>query len=160
MKNRLLLIPAILALCAGFVFVQTQCHPPSASQDVFAHIPREYQKKVKEAFVGMPTNAVLANDLKVYRHWGGKAEETGSPWYSPTKYERPDEARRFLALPDVNVADRISCFVIPQGTTILRGKAASMVGNPPFGEYAVGGGEQIYLANPAVARVVPCGSDY
>ncbi len=38
---------------------------------------------------------------------------------------------------------------------ILRGKAASQVGEPRFGGYATGGGEQIYVPDPSVVRQLP-----
>jgi hypothetical protein len=90
----------------------------------------------------------LQEDLIVYRRWGGKAAETGSPWYSTAPYERPGNARRYLALPEGNTAESLTAFRIPMGTTILRGRTASMAGEPGFGAMAVGGGQQIYLADP------------
>jgi hypothetical protein len=111
-------------------------------------IPEKYQAAVRRAFEGTPIAETLQVDLIVYRRWGGKAAETGSPWCSMTPYERPGNARRYLALPEGNSAENLTAFRIPMGTTILRGKAASMAGEPGFGAKAVGGGQQIYLLDP------------
>jgi hypothetical protein len=93
----------------------------------------------------------LQEDLIAYRRWGGKASETGSPWYSAAMYRRPGNARRYLALPEGNTAENLTVFRIPKAATILRGKAASMAGEPGFGAKAVGGGQQIYLPDPRKA---------
>jgi hypothetical protein len=45
-------------------------------------------------------------------------------------------------------------YKIPKGSTILRGKAASMAGEPGFGPKAVGGGEQIYISDPKKAVLI------
>jgi hypothetical protein len=56
-----------------------------------------------------------------------------------------------LALPEGNTAENVTAFKIPAGNSILRGKAASKVGEEGFGRYAVGKGEQIYLPDPSSA---------
>lgn len=94
---------------------------------------------------------VLEEDLAVYRYWGGKASEMGSPWYSLTHYNRSGNAQRYLALPQGNTAENVTVFKIPKGTTIFRGKASSMASLPGFGDNTVGGGEQIYLPDPSKA---------
>jgi|GEM_PF-4256668 len=117
-------------------------------QDV---VPPKYQASVARAFDGTPTVETLTEDIIVYRHWGNKANEVGSPWFTPQPYARAEDARRYLALPDGNSAQHVSAFRIPAGTTILRGRVASMADEVSFGSYAVGGGTQIYLPDPRVA---------
>lgn len=117
-------------------------------ENLFAIIPKKYRGTVQRAFKGTPTAETLEEDLTVYRHWGGKASETGSPWYSTTRYNRAGNAQRYLALSQGNTAENVTVFRIAKGTAILRGKAASMAGLPGFGTTTVGGGEQIYLPDP------------
>ncbi len=114
-------------------------------------VPEKYRGAVGRAFEGTPIAETLQEDLIAYRRWGGKASETGSPWYSTTRYQRPGNARRDLALPEGNNAENLTVFQIPKGTTILRGKAASLAGEPGFGTNAVGGGQQIFLPDPRKA---------
>jgi RHS repeat-associated protein len=115
-------------------------------------VPSKYREVVARAFQGTPQVITLQEDLIVYRHWGGGAQEEGSPWFSPKPYIRPGNARRYLALPPGNTAERISVFKIPAGTIIIRGKVAPQV--EYFGPYAVGGGEQIYLPDPSKAILI------
>ncbi len=115
------------------------------------YVPAKYRASVSKAFAGTPTVETLTEDLLVYRHWGDEAPEAGSPWFSPKPYVRPGNARRYLALPEYNSASNVSVFKIRAGTTIVRGKVASQVGQANFGSYAVGGGAQIYLPNPSDA---------
>jgi len=117
-------------------------------------VPPRYRASVAEAFDGTPEVVTLTEDLIVYRHWGGDAPEIGSPWFSPEPYMNPEDARRYLALPEYNSADHVSAFRIPAGTTLLQGTAASQAGRANFGAAAVGGGVQIYLPNPQDAAVV------
>jgi hypothetical protein len=93
----------------------------------------------------------LEEDLIVYRRWGGKSAETGSPWFSTLNYNRPGNSQRYLSLPEGNTAEKTTVFRIPKGAIVLRGKAASMAGLPGFSANAVGGGEQIYLLDPTKA---------
>jgi hypothetical protein len=87
----------------------------------------------------------------VYRHWGGKATEVGSPWFSLKPYTKPGNAQRYLALPAGNTAEHMTSFRIPAGTTILVGKVATQAGNPGFKISSLGGGYQVYIPNPSVA---------
>ncbi|MFN7987714.1 MAG: hypothetical protein U0529_09595 [Thermoanaerobaculia bacterium] len=121
--------------------------------DPLRHIPLvERRKLVAHAFSGVIEAIELEEDLTVYRHWGGKSAKTPAPWLSPKKYPSAAAARRGLALPDGNTADNVDSFVIPKGTIILLGRAASQVGQDGFGSYATGGDEQIYLPDPTAAR--------
>jgi hypothetical protein len=113
--------------------------------DVFEIVPPKYRGAVQRAFRGTPKAETLEEDLVVYRRWGGKAWAAGSPWYSTASYHRAGNARRYLALPAGNTAENLIAFKVLKGATVLRGKAASMAGEPGFGANAVGGGEQIYL---------------
>ncbi|MCA9026150.1 MAG: hypothetical protein KDA86_13155 [Planctomycetaceae bacterium] len=103
---------------------------------------------VRRSFDGEPSAITLAEDLIVYRHWGGEAPEIGSLWFSPKSYSRPGNARRYLALPANNTAERVTAFRIKKGTTILYGKVAGQKSKLGFGSYATGGGIQIYVPDP------------
>lgn len=110
----------------------------------------QVRQAVADAFDGEPEALPLTADLVVYWYWGGKSKETGSSWYSARQFASAEEARRLLALPEGNTAENVTRFKIPAGVTVLRGKCASRKGNPGFGDYAEGGGEQIYVPDPAV----------
>lgn len=97
----------------------------------------------------------LTDDLKVFRRYGGALVLTGSPWFALQPYIRPENARRYLALPNTNLATNVAEFIIPKGTMVLVGKVADQVLNTVrFGDYAVGSGLQVYLPNPATARLI------
>ncbi len=117
-------------------------------------VPAKYKADVEPTFQGAPEAWELTEDVTVYRYWGRGSGETGSPWYSFDSSMSPVEAQSSLALPISNTATEVSTFVIPKGTTIVIGKAASQVATPKFGPYAIGGGIQIYLPDPSVAQLV------
>ena len=114
-------------------------------------IPTKYRGAVSRSFRGDPKLVELTEPLVVYRHWGGRASEVGSPWFSPKPYTKPGNAQRYLALPEGNTAQNLTRFEIPAGTQVLRGKVAGQAGEAGFGGNAVGGGVQIYLPDPRVA---------
>ena len=114
-------------------------------------VTKKYRIAVANAFDGDAIAITLADDLVVYRHWGGKASETGSPWFSTKMYRKPGNARRYLALPDGNTAKNVTMFRIPAGTEILYGKVISQAGIPGFSSNGFGGGIQIYLPIPQIA---------
>jgi len=117
-------------------------------------VPKKYRAEVAAAFDGKPEAVTLKEDLIVYRHWGGVSGETGSPWVSPKPYAKPGNAKRYLALPEKNTAQNLTAFRIPAGTTILRGKVASKVGDPRFDGKAVGSGVQIYVPAPMLLEKI------
>ena len=123
--------------------------PPPAWLEL---VPPKYREVVARAFEGTPQVVTLQEDLIVYRHWGGEAREKGSPWFSPKPYIRPGNARRYLALPPWNTAEKISVFRIPAGTTVIIGRVASQVES--YGSYAIGGGIQVYLPQPEAAILI------
>ncbi|MCL6592327.1 MAG: hypothetical protein K6U80_20580, partial [Firmicutes bacterium] len=110
-------------------------------------VPPKYQSQVQNTFDGWIQKTTLKEDMTVYRYtsWGYSGS---SPWFTTNGSYTPDEARRLLALPDSNAATTVTAYIIPAGTTILIGKADSMVGENYFGDYATGGGTQIYLPDP------------
>ena len=116
-------------------------------------IPARYHKMVLGTFDGIPKTIELTDDITVYRYWGGIAGETGSPWYSLEIYT-PTDARVNLALADGNTAVNVTKFKIPAGIKILQGKVTNMVGETGFGNYATGGGTQIYLPDPSIAQMI------
>jgi RHS repeat-associated protein len=123
----------------------------AASSSWLDFVPPKYRSDVARAFAGTPEVVTLSEDLIVYRYWGPGMREVGSPWFSPKLYVRRGNARRYLALPEYNPAEYVSVFKIPRGTTVIRGKVASQVGEKYFGPYATGGGMQIYLPDPKEA---------
>jgi RHS repeat-associated protein len=114
-------------------------------------VPSRYRTTVSRSFRGEPVAEALTEDLIVYRRWSGSAVEIGSPWFSPQPYAHPGNARRYLALPQDNTAASLTAFRIPRGTVVLRRKVGTQVGVEGFGDYALGGGTQIYLPDPSVA---------
>jgi RHS repeat-associated protein len=66
---------------AGFIGKAT-----GRAESWLSYVPEKYRTSVARAFAGTPTVETLTEDLVVYRHWGGKADETGSPWFSPEPY--------------------------------------------------------------------------
>jgi len=109
---------------------------------------------VEGAFKEIPKVVELTEDTKVYRYWTEGMREV-SYWVSPTRYVRPGNARRFLALPESNLATNVTEFIIPKGTKILIGQAASKVDDfVTFGEHAVGGGIQFYVPILSVFKKV------
>jgi RHS repeat-associated protein len=122
--------------------------------DPFRAVPSRYRTNVRRAFGGVAKVEVTTGELVVFRRWGGKSGPAGSPWYSTIDYVKPGNARRYQALPDGNTAENGSTYVIRKGATILRGKTAAQVGVASFGPYATGGGEQVYVVNPADVRQI------
>lgn len=118
------------------------------------YVPAKYRASVADAFSGTPNIETSTEDLVAYRYWGDGSAESGSPWFSAKPYVKPGNARRFLALPEKNSAQNMTQFVIRAGSTIIRGKAASQAGVPGFGDYAVGGGVQIYVPEPEIAQPI------
>lgn len=118
-------------------------------------VDSKYWKVVKGAFEGEPQVIELADDLHVFRRYGGTSVPTGSPWFSLKPYVYPSNARRYLALPNTNLATNVAEFIVPKGTKMLVGNVADQAQNiVRFGDYAVGGGLQVYLPNPAAARLI------
>lgn len=121
--------------------------------DPLSHVTNlKHQVLVKDAFKGKVRAIELEEDLTVYRYWGGHSTTLEAFWLSPKAYPSPTDARRALALPDSNTAEKMDRFELLKGTIILWGKAASQVGVSRFGPYATGGGDQIYLPDPSKAR--------
>ena len=124
---------------------------PVSAGNALDIVPTKYRGAVSRSFRGEPELIELSKPIIVFRHWGGKASEIGSPWFSPKPYTNPGNAQRYLALPNGNTAQKLTRFEIPAGTKILRGKVASQAGEIGFGENVVGGGIQIYIPDPSVA---------
>jgi hypothetical protein len=99
--------------------------------------------EVEDAFVSAPMPLILQEDLTVYRYWSDPQRQVGR-WTTLNPNLSPDEARAILALPNDNLATDLSQFVIPKGTTILVGTAASQTHKGWAGAYAIGGGLQLY----------------
>jgi hypothetical protein len=119
------------------------------------YVPAKYQEQVLSAFDRQAAIAVkLNNTTTVYRYWGDKAFESGSPWYTLDPSLEPGFARSLLALPEGNSAVHVSQFAVPANTVIVLGKAASQVGVKGFGSYAIGGGIQLYVPDPSIVTLI------
>ncbi len=119
---------------------------------VFKVVPEKYRARVAGSFKGEPKLIVLEEDLYVYQRRSPETLET-SPYFSK-HYEKIGNAKRFLALPSANTGESEYLYKIPKGSTILQGRASSMVEVEGFGQKAVGGGIQTYLPNPKDAILV------
>ena len=113
-------------------------------------VDERYWKTIEGAFKNDPVVYQLTGELDVFRRYSGDLKV--SPWFSPKPYVYPGNARRYLALPNKNLATNIAEFVIPKDTKLLFGKTASQILDTFFGSHAAGGGLQIYLPNPFVAK--------
>jgi len=105
--------------------------------------------QVYNSFLAGQVNLVeLEEDLPVVRYYGGQAAQLGRYWTTEL-YDSAVGAIEELALnPNFgNTADRVVNGVIPKGTQILTGYAASSGG-------LTGGGVQIFLQDPGVVRVL------
>lgn len=127
-------------------------HNTSVVKDV---VPTKYQEQVQNTFSGWINEKTTSKDLTVYQYTSGNSLNR-SPWYTTVGNYTPDQARQYLALPDKNSAVNVTKYTIPAGTTYLEGRVGSMVGEEDFGDYAKGGGTQIYLPDPYKAK---CGSN-
>jgi hypothetical protein len=105
---------------------------------------------IETAFKGDSMVYQAMKDLHVFRRYSGELKV--SPWFSLKPYVYPGNARRYLALPDKNLATNVAEFIIPKDTKFVFGKVASQISDSLFGSHAVGGGLQIYLPDPFEAR--------
>jgi hypothetical protein len=120
------------------------------------YVPPDFRENVIPAFEGEEAIAIkLRQPIVAYRYWGGGSEEVGSPWLTLYSHLSPEQARSLLALPNRNLANHITPFMIPENTVIAIGKAASQVTEGWAGPYAVGGGIQIYVPDPSVLIILP-----
>ena len=62
----------------------------------------------------------------------------------------PTDARAVLALPNDNLATKMTPFTIPKGTTILLGDVALQTGTFWAGSYATGGGVQVFVSDSSI----------
>ncbi len=120
-------------------------------EEVFSIVEGPYKQDVARSFAPGAKQIVLDRDLHVYRYWGGGSGESGF-YYSKKMYTDRDEAIRDLALPERNTASNVTQYKIPQGTTVIYGNAANMVGVEGYGMYATGGAEQYFMPNPSLAE--------
>jgi hypothetical protein len=95
---------------------------------------------------GAYTTRTLREDLVLRRVYGGDARQLGRYW-SRTTYSSPGRARRYLALPPGNTAERVVTIRVPAGTTVHEGKAAASFGH-------VGGGNQVYINRVDLSWIV------
>lgn len=140
----------------GPVLLDYISHGELASQPWIEYIPSNFRSKVVPAFEGEEVIPLKLTQSRVaYRYWGGESEETGSPWLTVYSNLTPEQARSLLALPDGNLANHITPFLIPEDTIVLIGKAASQISQDWAGSYALGGGIQIYVPDLPVLIKLP-----
>lgn len=71
-----------------------------------------------------------------------------------------NKARELLALPDANLATKVEIVRIQEGHTIYVGEVADQSDNlEVFGEYATGGGLQIYITDRSHIDILTSGSN-
>lgn len=121
-----------------------------SSKKWMEYIPTEYLDEIRATFTGEPIAITLSHDTVVYRYWSGNPKTEVGRWVTLDPNLTPEEARKLLALPNSNLADNISQFTIPAGTTIIVGEATEQTSSVWAGAYATGGGLQIYLPDPSV----------
>ncbi len=103
------------------------------------NVPIDSQLDVKNAFTSDAKVTTLKNDTAAYRYSGVKSGGNGK-WYTPNQTQNPIVD---LALPKSNPATYVNKYIIPKGTTIIKGTVA-----PNFGQ--AGGWLQFYVPNPSV----------
>ncbi len=86
---------------------------------------------------GRTISTVAETDMKMYRVWGGDAQQAGG-WLTPFKPTSAASARAALALPEGNAATFVSEVTVPAGTRFQFGQASATFGQP-------GGGWQVEL---------------
>ncbi|MCL6286050.1 hypothetical protein M3P21_21270 [Ruegeria sp. 2012CJ41-6] len=111
-----------------------------------------YRRKAIGAFLGDVKAYRLERPIVVHRRWGGKAEETGSPYVGRQQYKKAGNALRYQAIHGSNSLKEKSAHVVPKGAIILVGKASDESNEKGFTSRSVGGGEQIYIVNPKLAK--------
>ena len=108
--------------------------------------PGPLPQDVAETFTGGSyTEKVLTEDTTFYRTYGGKAGEVGR-YMSRIPQNGGMQSQIDLALnPDWgNTATQVTEVVVPKGTVIYEGTAASQSINGGAGEL-LGGGNQVYI---------------
>jgi hypothetical protein len=122
---------------------------PSA-QKWTEYIPEDFHDEIRSAFNDEPVSITLSEDFTAYRYWSGDSRTETGRWVTLNPNLTPEDAREMLALPNSNLADNVTQFTIPAGTTVLVGEATEQTSASWAGTYATGGGFQIYLSNPSV----------
>lgn len=116
---------------------------PKAFQSVGSKVER---RRVRNAFAAGATLIKLNKPIVVHRHHQDGGGSNPSRWFSRQIYKSTKGAEKFLALPRGNDATNRSAYLIPAGSVIIVGRAASQASNTRvFGPNATGGGEQIYI---------------
>ena len=109
-------------------------------------------ESVKQTFA--PNTAKLnytKEDIYLFRHKSKEASQKSN--YLTDQELSKSEAKKLLALPNANTAERIVTLKIPAGTPYIEGKVNTQVNNPNglFGNYATGGGKQYYFLDDHIS---------
>lgn len=83
----------------------------------------------------------MSEDIEAFRYFGGESLSRGR-WLSRDKVADPINQ---LSLPPGNTAESIKTWIIPRGTGIIEGPAASMFGRS-------GGANQIFVPDASILR--------
>ncbi len=118
------------------------------------YVPEEFHGHIISGFDGEPVAITLNESVSVYRYWSNIDGDRGR-WVTLDPNLSPEDARSLLALPDENYASNVTQFVIPEGTTILVGKAAEQTTADWAGAYAIGGGFQIFIPDKNILTDTP-----
>lgn len=112
----------------------------------FDLVDPRFRQQVRESFQGPVVAYRLSRPMVAYRIYGGDTARQGH-YFSRFSYKDVLRAARKLALPSANNLSRKSAYILPVGTVILVGKAASKAGTPSFPGTATGGGEQVVVTD-------------
>lgn len=113
-------------------------------QDFLNKIPDAYRPTIVNAFTnGTMELKVLEEDIVFIRHISANGP-LKSYWFAE-EILNPSDAKKYLALPLSNSAEMVVEVKLKKGTPYIKGIVASQVGNNGFGNYATGGGSQIYV---------------
>jgi RHS repeat-associated protein len=116
------------------------------------YIPEQYRGDVLSSFEGEIRYNPNPNGTIVYQHVTGEMTQATSPYFTDKVYS-PEEAQSALALPTTNTATHVYMYEIPPGQPYIEGGVKQQTGKR-FWPHATGGGRQIYLADPSVARQI------
>jgi hypothetical protein len=129
------------------------------TKNFLSKIPAIYRAQVKQAFDGRIVVKYAEENMVLYRHISKDGPEI-SYWFSRTM-ESPTNAKKLLALPKNNTAEWVVKVNVKKGTPYIEGKVASQANDiAVFGNYATGGGNQLYFLQEDWVNLVQDGSKF
>jgi RHS repeat-associated protein len=137
-------------LFSGLGSVAAMAQQAISVSDPLSYIPQDYAENVSDAFADWHVGYAQEN-VSAYRYTSPYNSPEGH-WLTFDPSFTPDQARATLALPNSNIATRVTQFVIPKGTNFIYGTATGQTNTTWAGSYAIGRGQQIYV--PSVERLL------